>query len=77
LAYIFLPRRNSPRRPGPPHYQALTITLRHTTISMTPLVEGSARRRDRTLKTSKRASAEPRLGPPGYWDKHLALSNEK
>ena len=30
---------DSPRGPGPPHYQGFTITLRHTTLGTTPLDE--------------------------------------
>jgi len=37
---------NPPRGPWPPHYRGFTITLRHTTLSRTPLDEWSAGRRD-------------------------------
>jgi hypothetical protein len=37
--------------PGPPNYQGLTITLRHTTLDRTPLDEWLARRRDLYLTT--------------------------
>jgi len=30
-----------PSGPRPPHYRGFTITLRHTTLGMTPLDEGS------------------------------------
>jgi hypothetical protein len=36
----------APSEPGPPHYRGFTITLRHTTLSRTPLDELSARRSD-------------------------------
>ena len=41
----------TPSGPGPPHYRGFTITLRHTTLSRTPLDEWSARRRDLYLTT--------------------------
>ena len=41
----------APSGPGPPHYRGFTITLRHTTLSWTPLNECSARRRDLYLPT--------------------------
>ena len=37
--------------PGPPHYQGLTITLRHTTLDTTPLDEWLVWRRDLCLTT--------------------------
>jgi hypothetical protein len=43
---FFPPCRNSPIGPWSPQYQGFTITLRHTTVGMTPLDEWSARRRD-------------------------------
>jgi len=39
-----------PGEPGPPHYRAITISLRLTTVGRTPLDEWSARRRNRNLK---------------------------
>jgi hypothetical protein len=38
-------------RPRPPHFWGFEITFRHTTRCMTPLDEGSARRRDLYLTT--------------------------
>ena len=43
---IFLPGRNSPSGPWPPHYRGFTITLRHTILGRTPLDEWSACRTD-------------------------------
>jgi hypothetical protein len=37
--YIFLPLRNSPSGPGPPHCRGFTIKLRHTTLGTTSLDE--------------------------------------
>jgi hypothetical protein len=42
---------SSPRGPGLPHYQGFTIKLRHITIGITPLEEGSASRRVLYLTT--------------------------
>jgi hypothetical protein len=43
--------RQPPSGLGRPHYWCFTITLRHTTLGMTPLDEWSARRRDLYLTT--------------------------
>jgi hypothetical protein len=48
---FFLPRRNSPSGPRPPHYRGFMIALRHTTVFSIPLNEWSARRRDIYLTT--------------------------
>jgi hypothetical protein len=40
-----------PSGPGPPRYRRFTITLRHSTLSRTPLGEWPARLRDRYLTT--------------------------
>jgi hypothetical protein len=47
----FLHGASPPREPGPPHHQGFTIALRHTTIGITPLEEGSASRRVLYLTT--------------------------
>ena len=61
---FFLPCRNSPRGPRPPHYRGFMITLRHTTLGKTPLDERSARRTDLTThNTHKRQTSMP---PPGF-----------
>ena len=41
----------APRGPGPPHHRGFTITLRHTTVSRTPLDEWSAWHSDLYLTT--------------------------
>ena len=41
----------APSGPGSPHYRGITISLRHITISRSPLDEWSARRRDLYLTT--------------------------
>lgn len=39
--YFSVPHRaTAPFGPGPPHYQDFTITIKHTTLSKNPLVEG-------------------------------------
>ena len=47
----------APSGRGPPHYRGFTSTLRHTTLSVTPLDEWSARRRDLYL-TKKQDSQQ-------------------
>ena len=49
--WFFLPRRNNPIGPRPPHYRGFMITLRHTTVFSTPLNEGSTWLRDLYLTT--------------------------
>ena len=51
LATFLFHDATSHSRPGYPHYRGFSITLRHTTISMTPLDGWSARRRDLYLTT--------------------------
>jgi len=42
IAYFFFePWCNSPSGPRPPHYRGFTSTLRHTTLSKTPLEKWS------------------------------------
>ena len=58
----FLPWRHSPSGPRPPHCRGFIITLRHTTLSRTPLDWWSARRRDlymTTHNTHKRLTSMP------------------
>jgi hypothetical protein len=49
--YIYFHCTTAPIKPGPPHYWAFTITLRHTALNRTSLEEWSARRRDLYLTT--------------------------
>ena len=39
LARMYFLLRNSPSRPGSPHCRGFMVTLRYTTLSMTPLDE--------------------------------------
>ena len=58
----FLPWRNSPSGPRPPHCRGFAITLRHTTLGRTPLDEWSARRTDlyqTTHNTHNRQTSMP------------------
>ena len=48
LLPVSSPWRNSPPADPGPHYQGFTITLRHTTLGITPLDEWWARHRDLT-----------------------------
>jgi hypothetical protein len=55
----------APRRSGPPHYRGFMITLRHTTLGMTPLDGWSARRRNnRLIPTSTRHSQQTNIHSP-------------
>jgi hypothetical protein len=79
----------APSGPGWLQYRGFAITLRHTTVSRTPLDEWSARRRDLYLTThngetsmppvgvevttSKRVAADTRLRPCGHWDRLLTI----
>ena len=51
LFATFFTGTTAPSRPGLPHYRGFTITLRPTTLCMTPPEEWSARRRDVYLTT--------------------------
>jgi hypothetical protein len=48
---LFLNDSRAPSRPGLSHYWGLEISLRHTTLSRTPLEEWSSHRRDLYLTT--------------------------
>jgi hypothetical protein len=56
----------APSRPRPPHYRGFTITLRHTTLSRTPLEEGWARRRDLYLTTHNTHNRQTSMPPAGF-----------
>jgi hypothetical protein len=51
---------------GPRHYWGLMITLRHTTLSWTPLEEGSVRRRDLYLTTHNTHKRQISMTPAGF-----------
>ena len=63
---LFLPWRNSPSRPRPPHFRRITITLRHTTLGRTPLDERSAKRRHLYLTTHNTHSRQTSMPPAGF-----------
>jgi hypothetical protein len=65
ISVFFLPWRNSPSGPRPPHYRGFVITLRHSTLSRTPLEERSYRRRDLSPTTHKRATRDKHPCPRG------------
>jgi hypothetical protein len=52
--------------PGPPPCRGFTITLRHTTLSRTPLDEGSARRRDLYLTKNNTHKRQTSMPPTGF-----------
>jgi hypothetical protein len=80
---FFLPWRNSPSGPRPPHCRRFMITPRHTTLGRTspsqrPLPDNTqlSQQTDihasdgiRTYSPNKRAAADPRLIPSGHWDR--------
>jgi hypothetical protein len=53
------------RKPGLPHYQDFTITLRHATRSMAPLAKRSARLRDLYLTTHNTHKRQTYMPPAG------------
>ena len=67
IVLIFLVHgATAPIGPGPPHYLGFTITLRHTTLSRTPLDEWSDRRRDLYLKTHNTHKRQTSMPPAGF-----------
>ena len=57
---FFVDGATAPSGPGRTHYRGFTITLRHTTLSRTPLDEWSARRRgDLTTHNQRQTSTPP------------------
>ena len=64
--FDFFPGSTAPSGPGPPHCRSFTITLRHTTLSRTPLDEWSVRRRDLYLTTHNTHNRQIILPPAGF-----------
>jgi hypothetical protein len=64
--YLFLPWRNSPSGPRSPHCQGFTITLRHTTLVMTPLDEWLAWCRDFYLTTNNTHNRQTSMPQAGF-----------
>ena len=61
--------------PGSPHYRGFTITLRHTTLGMTPLDEWSAWRRDLYLTGHNTHNRQTSMTPAGNYNEIIkALS---
>jgi hypothetical protein len=56
----------APSGPGPPHYWGFTVTLRHTTLSMTPLDRWSAWRRDLYLTIHNARKRQTSVPPAGF-----------
>ena len=63
---VLLSRLDSPRRPRPPRCQAFEITLKHTTVGMTPPDERSARRIDIYLTTLNAHKRQTFMPPKGF-----------
>jgi len=64
----------APSKPRSPHSRGFTITLRHTTVSRTPVNERSARRRDLYLTTHNTQKRLTSMPPPGF---ELAIPGNK
>ena len=56
----------APCRPGLPHFQHFTITLRHTTLGRTPLDVWSARRTDLYLTAHNTHTRQTSMTPAGF-----------
>jgi hypothetical protein len=56
----------APSGPGSPHYRVFTITLRHTTLSKTPLDKWPARHRDLYLTTHKTHNRNVSMPPTRF-----------
>jgi hypothetical protein len=56
----------APSRPRPPHYWGFMITLRHTTLSRTPLDEWSAWHSDLYLTTHNTHKRQTSMPPAGF-----------
>jgi hypothetical protein len=63
---FFTMARQPPSGQRPPHYREFIITLRHTTLSRTPLDEWSARRRDLYLTTNNTQNRQTSMPPLGF-----------
>jgi hypothetical protein len=61
--------------PWPPHYRGFTITLRYTTLGMTPLEKWSAPRRDLCLTTLINLKRQTSMLPAGF--KSTIPTNER
>ena len=61
---------DSPRGPGPPHYQGFMITLRHNTLGRIPLDEWSARHRDLYLTKHSTDKRQTTNHSPGWIRSH-------
>jgi len=73
IAWILFQGATAPSGPGPPHYRGFTFTLRHTTLSKTPLDEWSARRRDLYL-TKYHAHKRQTTTPPEEFEPAIPAS---
>ena len=56
----------APKGTGPHHRRSFTITLRHTTVGITPLDGRSARRRDLYLTTQNTRKRQTSVPPAGF-----------
>jgi hypothetical protein len=62
-----------PGGPGFPYYRDFTNTLRHTTVSRTPLDGRSAQRRDLHLTTHNNHMRQTSMDPAGFETKTPAI----
>jgi hypothetical protein len=65
-SHFFFHDTTAPSRPGSPHCQGFTITLRHTTLARTPLDEWSAQRRDLYVTTNHTHNRQTSMPPLGF-----------
>jgi len=70
---FFVMEQQPPSGPRPPHYRGFVITLRHTTLSRTPLDEWSARRGDLYLTTHNTHKRQKSM-PLGRFDPTIPAS---
>jgi hypothetical protein len=70
IFFFFFNGATTPSGAGPPHYRGFTITLRHNTLSRTPLDEWSARRRDLYLTTHNTHKVQTSMPSAGFFFLH-------
>jgi hypothetical protein len=66
ITTIFSQGATASSGPRPPHYRGFTITLRYSTLGITPLDEWSARQRDFYLTTHSNHKRRTSLPPTGF-----------
>jgi hypothetical protein len=72
--FFFSNGSTAPSGAGPPHFRGFTITLRHATLSRTPLNERSPRRRD--LPDNTQHSQETNIHAPAGFEPAIPVPDE-